>query len=143
VPEAIGPAQAAYRAAAREPYAAYAFGITSITSQAWADAALAFGGIPESFELFAQCRVFLGLALLELGRFGDAERITHGPFVADDDTYGTLCALRGRCAVALGKPADAAAAFDEALLFSPKLTWVRELRASLPAPEANVNMVIV
>ncbi len=142
--EAAPVARTAYRAAPDQPYAAYAFGVTSVGSKAWPDAAEALGGIDPSFELYAQCRLLLALALYELGRFEEADRMARETAGVDDDTYGTLCALRGRCYVALGRSADAADAFDEALLFSPKLTWVRGLRANLPtAAQSEIRTVVV
>ncbi|HXP93264.1 MAG TPA: tetratricopeptide repeat protein [Candidatus Binatia bacterium] len=137
-------ARAAYRSAPHEPHSAYAFGVTSVAAKSWADAAEAFDRIGASFELYGQCRLLLALALYELSRCEEAERMTHEALGADDDTYGTLCALRSRCCVALGRLDEAANAFDEALVFSPKLTWVRAARANLPAAtQTKIRTVVV
>src|SRR5579863_7403462 len=84
--EAAPVARAAYRAAPDEPYAAYAFGVSSVASRVWPDAVEALGRIGASFELYGQARLLLALALYESGRCEEAERMARETAGVDDDT---------------------------------------------------------
>jgi tetratricopeptide (TPR) repeat protein len=126
-------------------YAAYAYGVICVQSRQWQKALDALLTIPVDFERANEVAVLCALALLELGRLDDAERIAEAVAGSDDETRGTLAALRGRCAAAKNKPELAAQLFDEAILFAPKLDWVRKLRSALTLPmlPSDVTAVVI
>jgi hypothetical protein len=126
-----------------DPLAAYVCGVTRIQRAQWEAALEALLKLPVGFERAGEVAVFCALALIELGRAEEAERVAAAVSGVDDETHGTLCALRGRAATALGDAVRAAAFFDEALTFAPKLDWVRTLRGRLPRPPSSADVVTV
>lgn len=135
--------EAAFALAPQERLAAYVCGVTRIQRAQWQPALDALLQLPVDFERAGEVAVFCALALLELGRAEEAERVAAAPSGVDDETHGTLCALRGRAAMGLGDPARAAALFDEALAYAPKLDWARTLRGRLPRAGASADVVTI
>jgi tetratricopeptide (TPR) repeat protein len=138
-------AESAFNAQPDEPYGAYACGVVRVQQGDWERALAALQKIPADFERAGEVGALCAVSLYELGRAGEADRLAQTFVSVDDETHGTLCALRGRCAVALGDQAAAAAFFDEALQYAPKLEWVRKVRATLPraASAADVAAVVI
>jgi tetratricopeptide (TPR) repeat protein len=136
-------AEAAFSADPDEPYAAYACAMTRVARQDWARALEALLKIPVDFERAGEVATLCGLALLELGRIEEADRICTQIGGVDDETYATLCGIRARVAAMQGKAGEAAELLDRAVRYAPTLEWARRMRSSLPAGEIASAIVTV
>lgn len=136
-------AEAAFAADPNEPYAAYACAMTRVARQDWERALEALLKIPVDFERAGEVATLCGLALLELGRIEEADRICTQIDGVDDETYATLCGIRARVAAMQGKADVAAELLDRAVRYAPKLEWARRMRSSLPAGEIASAIVTV
>lgn len=138
-------AESAFDAAPDNAYGAYACGVVRVQQRDWERALAALLKIPVDFERSSEVGALCAVSLYELGRIDEADHLAQSFPSVDDETRGTLSALRGRCAIALGNTQAAAEFFDEALLFAPKLEWVRKVRATLPrrASAADVAAAVI
>jgi tetratricopeptide (TPR) repeat protein len=143
--EASSYAESAFGSLPEDPYAAYVCGVSRIQRQAWEQSLAALLKISLDFERSHEIAVFCALALIELGRTEEAERLALAVSSVDDETHGTLCALRARCALAAGEAPDAGRLLDEALRYAPNLAWARTLKSSLQLPPrgAEVPTVVI
>lgn len=125
-------AESAYAAMPEDAYAAYTCGVVRVHRRDWELALEALSKVPAEFERASEVVALCSVTLLELGRVDEAARMSRSLAAVDDETYGTLCALRARCSMAAGDQVSARQYFLEALSFAPKLDWVRKMLASLP-----------
>jgi Flp pilus assembly protein TadD len=141
--EATRYAESAFAADPSDPYAAYACGMTRVGKEDWERGLEALLKVPVDFERAGEVATLCGLALLELERFDEADRVCGLAGGVDDDTYATLCGIRAKAAAMQGKSELAVQLLDRALRYGPKLDWVRRMRAALPAQQGESAIVAV